>query len=256
MYPVVMIRGIIFDKDGTLFDYGKVWGPMMSDFIRKSLEKTHLSQEKSNMYRKELLQIIGVDDLGRIYPNGVIFSHDEFLKAFWRIFILTMRYRLSPFYVGSICYRFLHHNEDVVEGGISEDLFPDAEPVIRAAYERGYIIGIVTNDTTASAELFLEKMRIRKYVSFLRTKNSNTKRKPNPEALEEFCRETGIAPEEVAIVGDAIPDMEFGRNGKAGYLVAVLTGFGDEKELSALADAIYPDIRGILEDKVLFPEKC
>ena len=116
-----------------------------------------------------------------------------------------------------------------------------------------YIIGIVTSDTTSSTELFLERMEITSYVSFLRTKDSPTHKKPNPEAIREFCAQFSLESSEVAVIGDTVVDMEFGRAGKAGYCIAVLTGSGDKEGLSAVADAVYPGIRNILSDPILFP---
>ena len=247
------IKAILFDKDGTLFGYGRVWGPIMSDYIDRGLEGTGLDEAGRREYKDRLMRAAGFDSEGGTYPDGIIFSHKGFLRSFWRIFRLTVSYGLNPFYVGRLSYRFLRKNGDIVASAINEEHFPDAYPVIRKAYERGYIIGVVTNDTEASASVFMEKMRIRQYISFLRTKDGRTRRKPHPGALREFCREFGLRSEEVAVIGDSLSDMLFARNGKAGYAVAVMTGFGSREELSRYADAIYDDISGLAGDRVLFP---
>ena len=95
-------------------------------------------------------------------------------------------------------------------------------------------------------------MEITEYISFRRTKDSPTHKKPNPEAIREFCSEFNLESSEVAVVGDTIVDMEFAKEGKAGYAVAVLTGSGDIEGLGEKADAVYPELKDILSDPVLF----
>ena len=49
--------------------------------------------------------------------------------------------------------------------------------------------------------------------------------------------------------------MEFAKNGKVGYSVALLTGSGDKEALQKLSNVIYPELIDMLKDPVLFPQK-
>ena len=249
------IKGIILDKDGTLFRYGEVWGPVLSDAIENGLSRARMPEERKSECVADFCRIVGVDREGRTYPDGIIFRHDRLLLATLRILRMTFRYHMNPWRVWKSVKRILNHEGFDLNGTLSKMEFPGTRETIAALHGRGCRIGIVTSDNSASTELFLSRMGIREYISFLRTKDSPTHKKPNPEAIEEFCREYGLDPSEVAVIGDTLVDMEFGRQGKAGYVVAVLTGSGDEEGLRKAADAVYPELKDIMSDPVLFPER-
>ena len=266
------IKGIIFDKDGTLFDYGKVWGPVVRDAIYSGLQSINIPDDKKKECAYAFMRVLGVDADGNTYPDGIIFRHDRLIAAFFRVLAVTLHYHINPVKVGMLFRIFLSKDEKGIAKRISTmefpgvaDVFQDAKristmefpgvaDVFQEADRRGYRMGIVTNDSTVSTKLFLDRMGISQYIVFLRTKDSHVKAKPNPEALREFCQENGLESSEVAIIGDTLVDMEFAHQGKAGYRIAVLTGSGDLERLRKNADAVYPTLHDVLKDPVLFPE--
>ena len=247
------IRGIILDKDGTLFDYGEVWGPVLSEAIEKGMKKLRVPDEKREQCIDDFCRTVGVDRAGRTYPDGIIFSHDKLFRATLRILGLTFRYHLSPWMVWKIVKRILTHEDLRLSEHLAGMDFTDVCRTVKALAERGYILGIVTTDTENSTSLFLSRMGIAEYISFLRTKDSATHPKPNPEAIREFCKEYNLESSEVAVIGDTVVDMEFGVLGKVGYKVAVLTGSGDKERLTEEADVVYPSLKDIISDPILFP---
>ena len=56
------IKGVIFDKDGTLYNYSQVWGPVVKDYVDTILKTFSVRNEKKA--RQEIFEIIGVDSLG------------------------------------------------------------------------------------------------------------------------------------------------------------------------------------------------
>ena len=225
----------------------------MSDAIENGLSRARMPKERKSECVADFCRIVGVDGEGRTYPDGIIFRHDRLLLATLRILRMTFRYHMNPWRVWKSVKGIINHEDFGLKERLAHMEFPGVKEVIEAMHERGYIIGIVTTDTTVSTELFLEKMEIKQYIAFLRTKDSPTHRKPNPEAMKEFCRENDLESTEVAVIGDTLVDMEFGRLGKAGYTIAVLTGSGDRESLSEAADAVYPTLTDILHDPILFP---
>ena len=247
------IKGIILDKDGTLFRYGEVWGPVLSKAIEKGLSKAKLPDEKREECLADFYRVVGVDKDGNTYPDGIIFRHDRLLRATARILHITIRYRMNPWRVWKAVKGILNHEDFGIRERLDSLDFPGVRETIRTLHDSGYILGIVTTDTEESTSLFLSRMGIAEYISFIRTKNKKTHQKPNPEAIKEFCREYGFSSNEVAVVGDTIVDMEFAHQGKAGYAIAVLTGSGDNEKLSEIADVVYPALENILDDPILFP---
>lgn len=247
------IRGIILDKDGTLFKYGEVWGPILSQAIEKGLAKARMPEKRKNECIADFCKVVGVDGNGNTYPDGIIFRHDKLLMATLRVLRITFRYHMNPWRVWNSVKGILNHEDFDIRAHLATMDFPKVRETIKALYDHGYILGLVTTDTQESTELFLSRMGIAEYFSFIRTKDSQTHAKPNPEAIKEFCKENNLESEEVAVIGDTVVDMEFGHQGKVGYKIAVLTGSGDEKKLSECADMVYQSIEDIVTDPILFP---
>ncbi len=247
------IRGIILDKDGTLFSYGEVWGPVLSDAIEKGLREAGMPENRRHECMEDFCHAVGVDGDGRTYPDGIIFRHDKPLLATVRLLRITFRYHMNPWRVWKAVRNILDHKSFSIGDRLEKMEFPGVRETIKTLHDHGYVLGIVTTDTTASTELFLRHMGIKEYISFIRTKDSHSRPKPNPEAIREFCKEFGFENSEIAVIGDTVVDMEFGIQGKAGYRIAVLTGSGDKEKLMEDADIVYPTIEDIIKDPILFP---
>lgn len=249
-----VIRGIIFDKDGTLFNYAKVWGPVAGRAADMILMTFNIKSSKRDEVRNELFRKLGLDDEGHTYPDGILFNHDRKISAFRKLLFYCIKYRINPYKFQKIIFSFLRDPAEGVVPELKKMDFSAVQNLFEKLNDRNIKIGIVTNDTTSSAKTCLKCMGIDRYVAFLRTKESNCRRKPDAEAINQFSANFGIPPEEIAVVGDAVADMKFALNGKAAYRIALLSGSGDIETLSELADVVYPDITALTEDKILFPE--
>ncbi len=248
------IKAILFDKDGTLFNYGEVWGSIIAQSLENALPLKKLSAEKRERCLREFQIVIGVDKSGHTYSDGILFRHDRWISATWRLLKLCFRYNLSPIKVYQATVALAKRSDYGLKEKLENLDFPDVRTVFEACHQRGYIIGMVTNDTNISTSMFLEKMDAYKYISFIRTGESTScKHKPNPQAIKQLCQEKNLTSNQVCVVGDTIVDMQFAKNGKVGYTVAVLTGSGDKEALEKLSNAIYPTLKDILSDPVLFP---
>lgn len=246
------IKAILFDKDGTLFHYGSVWGSVIADSLKHKVPTGNLSEEKSEECLLELEKIVGIDRDGNSYKDGILFRHDKVIECSARLLFLILKYRLRP--IASI--KAFLSLVDRADHGLKEKLesydFSKTTEVIERCHEKGYILGIVTNDKKDSVSMFLEKMDPNGRIKFIEAGDGDSKRKPNPKAALKFMKNYGIRREELCIVGDTIIDMQFAKRASAGRRIALLSGSGDEKNLRKLSDAIYYDIEGILKDPVLF----
>ena len=223
------IKGVIFDKDGTLFPSAEFWGPIIEREARMSLSSFKLKKKDEDELVKKIGIVVGADGEGNTYKNGFLFRHDGFFVVnVLKMVYLCIRYRLSPFKVKAIMVGLSH-----VLGESVDDEFDRL-------------------DFTAVRTIF---SRLDQYVSFIRGKDSETKRKPSPMAINEFATKFGLTSDEIAIVGDTKADMDFARKGSVGYTVAILTGCGDEKMLRRLSDKVYPTIDCLIEDEVLFNKR-
>ena len=75
--------------------------------------------------------------------------------------------------------------------------------------------------------------------------------KPGPGMVLAFAETVGIAPHEVAMIGDSLHDLGAGRSAGAGLVVGVLTGPAVAAELAPHADHV---LRSIAELPALLAE--
>ncbi len=247
-----MKKGIIIDKDGTLFHYGYVWGKTVSDAVFSGLSRLGLKGDALDRTAHKFEVCFGVDRNGNNYSNGILFRPDLMPLAVAKLVFISLSQGLNPLRVKKVVFDEINGIGNRITKELVNKEFPGIRELFMRLKENGYIIGIVTNDDEHSARFFLDYVKISEYVDFMRCNGKGAKKKPNPEAFNQFIKEFGLKAEDVAVVGDTKSDMDFARRAKAGYKIAVLTGSGDEKLLGRKADAIYPTILDINSDRTLF----
>ncbi len=218
------IRGVVFDKDGTLFDFDKTWGPVTGRLIREETAGD-AAQEA------ELAKVLGFDLAhDRFFPGSlVIASTSDVVEAAVLPFTqdqdrdaLRARMRAATSEV-----------PQVVVGDLPM-LFSDMTSA-------GLTLGIATNDAEAPARANLAQFDLEQHFAFIAGMDSGFGSKPEPGQLMGFCDQTGIAPEHCVMVGDSLHDLHAGR--AAGMAtVGVLTGPAGADELAPHADVVLDSI--------------
>lgn len=245
------IKGIIFDKDGTLYDYVQVWAPVIKNVIRTVFISLNIKDSKEA--REHLYQIIGIDNEYNIYKDGIVFNHHKVVRAFFKLLGFCIKHRVNPFSFYLMMQKTLLRPADMIKEQLENIDFTPVQNLMDRIAENDIKIGVVTNDTTQSARACFKMMGITDDIEFLRSKESNCKKKPNPEAIKQFCTTFNLKPEEVCVVGDATSDMDFGKNGNCGYIVGLMTGSKDREGLAKHgADIIYDDITCLNNDNRIF----
>ena len=248
------MKGIIIDKDGTLFNYAYVWGGVVSKAIRDGFTELGLEGEKLDRLTMRFEELFGIDERGNNHKDGILFRPDLALITITKMVLSSLSAGLNPFKVKDKVFSKIMDMGAMIEKEIDNKEFPGIRELFKKLKDNGYAIGIVTNDCIATTKLFLKKMGAEEYVDFIRGEDSGTKKKPNPEAFHEFMKEFSLYAGDIAVVGDSMADMLFAKRGKAGYKIAVLTGSGDKKLLERMADKVYPTILDIENDSVLFKQ--
>ncbi len=217
------LRGLLFDKDGTLFDFHRSWGPWLAGFLGEiSRDQTHASR---------LSEALGFELKSQTFRPGSVFVHDtleEILDA-----VLP---HLPDWERGALAAYAIRETALVPQ----VPTVPLA-PLLAGFQARGLVLGVATNDNEAPAKAQLEAAGVRAYFPFIAGYDSGFGGKPATGMQRAFCATHGLAPQQVAMVGDSLHDMTSGRD--AGMVtVGVLTGTTSRAELEAVADVVLADI--------------
>jgi phosphoglycolate phosphatase len=223
-----MIDALLFDKDGTLFDFRISWGRWAAGFLAE------LSPDGA---RGPLLgRAIGFD------PATQSFAADSPVIAGTAADIAAA---LAP-HLGGIPVRDLTDRIDAAAGAAQMTEAVPLRPLLTTLRGRGLRLGVATNDSEVPARQHLEAHGITDFFDFIAGYDSGHGAKPGPGMCLAFAAACGIDPGRVVMVGDSRHDLEAGRS--AGMrTVAVLTGIAGAAELAPLADVVLTDI-GALPD--------
>lgn len=216
------IRAILFDKDGTLFDFQATWGVWARDLLR-DLSAGDPARAAA------MAEAIGFDAMRvRFLPESPVIAGTGHEAAML----------LAP-HVPQIDLPML---EARLERAAAEaPLVPAAplRPLLSRLRGAGFRLGVATNDFESVAREHLSD--VSDLFDFMAGFDSGHGGKPDPGMLLAFARSCGLAPGTVLMVGDSRHDLIAGRAAGMATL-AVLTGVAQAVDLADLADAVRPDI--------------
>ena len=218
-----MIDGIIFDKDGTLFDFNATWGA----WSRSMLESE--AQGDAALHAK-LADVLGYDlDAARFRPGSVVIAStvDETADAMLAV-------------LGGDKGALIARMKTAAQTVPQQEAAP-LVPYFDALKARGWALGIATNDNEETARRHLQTAGVLGVFDFVAGYDSGHGGKPAPGQLLAFCETTGVRPERAMMVGDSLHDLHAGR--AAGMIcVGVLTGPAPAEELAPYADVVLASI--------------
>lgn len=224
------IRGVLFDKDGTLIDYHRTWTSI-------NIRAAEHASGGDEALRDRLLEIGGQDPATRRVRGGSLLaaSNTQEIAAAWR-------QAGSPDDGGLVPAL----DRIFTEGAAGAAPVCDLPALFAQLSGRGLRLGVATSDSEAGARATLRTLGVDAGTLFVAGYDSGHGVKPQAGMAEAFIRHYGLAPSEVAVVGDNLHDMEMGRAAGCGLCVGVLTGTATREELAGAADHVI-DAIGSLE---------
>jgi len=224
------ITGILFDKDGTLFDFQATWGKCTEEVL------DHLAPDREAW--AGMAAAVGYDPSAhRFVPGSPIVAGtlDEIAAL------------LAPFRP-DLGVRAIERRLDAAALAVVADpayLFPAAAdlPALLAGLRgAGYALGVATHDSERGARTQLSSAGAIGHFDFIAGYDSGHGHKPGPGMLLAFAAASGIPPAEIVMVGDSRHDLEVARSARAALAVGVLTGPARREDLAPYADHILPSI--------------
>lgn len=230
------IKGILFDKDGTLLEFFKTWIPVAREVIDLLIDRYQLPPS----YRNKMAESIGLFADDTIDPDGSLSAGtnrdvaDDIIKAAPELAATDYATEYANIFTRVAKKRTLYPVDDML-------------PTLKVLKKKGLKMGISTADNIESAENFLKVTGARKYFDFIGADDGIMEPKPAPTYMRIFCERFSLSPEEVAVIGDTLTDMQFGKNAGAGLIIGVLTGTGTREELSPASHMVLPSIADVID---------
>ena len=218
------LDGLIFDKDGTIFDFAATWEAWAKAFL--------VRLAKGDRARAAALgRVIEFDlESGTFAPTSLVIAGTA----------------------GEVAVALRPHVPEMAEIDLLTILNEEAESapqqpavplvsLLTGLRARGLRLGVATNDAEGPARAHLAEAGVTGLFDFIAGYDSGFGGKPAPGQLLAFADQIGADPARIAMIGDSTHDLRAGR--AAGMTtVAVLTGLATEGTLAPLADCVLPDI--------------
>lgn len=221
------IRGLVFDKDGTLFDFHATWSAWCGGFIEALAEGDEARAGA-------LARALGFDlGTGQFVPESPVIAGTMEVPIARVMGVLPA--------LDEVWLRAMVMESTAAAAQV------EVTPLV-ALLDRlvaaGLTLGLATNDAELPARAHLARAGILGHFAFVAGYDSGHGAKPEAGPLSAFCAATGIPPSACAMVGDSTHDLDSGR--AAGMVtVAVLTGPASRADLEPHADVVLADIGGL-----------
>ena len=221
------IRGLVFDKDGTLFDFHATWSAWCDGFIRDLCGPDPRRIER-------LARRLDFDlDAGRFQPSSPM------IAGTMEVIVEAVREVVPEREEGALRHLIL-----TTSAAARQIEVTPLVPLIDRLVAAGMTLGIATNDNEAPAKAHLERAGILDRFAFVAGYDSGHGAKPTPGQLLAFCALTNIPPGDCAMIGDSTHDLDSGR--AAGMTtIGVLTGLATRADLAPHADVVLDDIAAL-----------
>jgi len=218
------VKGLLFDKDGTLFDFTRTWGGWAAGYLT----------QLANGDRQRAIEIANA--------VGFDFSDNSF--------------KPDSIIIANTTAEIAEELARIVEGQEPQRIYDDMnraaaeirpveavplKPLLNRFRADGRMLGVATNDTEEPTFANLESLGITELFDSILASDSGHIAKPAPDMLLAFATIVGLDPKQIIMVGDSAHDLLAGRAAGMGC-VGVLTGVAEADELAPLADVVLPNI--------------
>jgi len=217
------IRAILFDKDGTLVDFQRSFGPAVHEVM------LHLAGGDRAAYHRlaEVSRFVEADR--RFMPDSPLIA--EPTGVYGALWAAALGRPANAAFFAEID-RLLG---DATTRHLAAIGDPRALLTILAA--RGYRLGLLTNDAEMTARAHLRKLGLDDVLEFVAGYDSGFGAKPDAGPVVAFARAVGVPVSETAVVGDSLLDLAAARAAGA-IAIGVLTGPASSAVLAPHADAL------------------
>ena len=234
------VDAVVFDKDGTLVDFDRLWGPRTVRWVESLANLTGRPQLAAALYRA-----LGYDSHSAAFvpdgPLAIATTNDVYALAAGVLFQHGFGWHESWPLVTRAAANTLAAPPDAAE------IRPrgDVAGTLRRLRAAGVLVGVATNDERAFTKAMLVQMGVAGEVSSMVCADDGLPPKPDPAGLRRLASELGTIPARLAMIGDSANDMLFGRNAGVAACIGVSGGAGDAQSLERFADVVVAGVEEI-----------
>jgi phosphoglycolate phosphatase len=227
---------VIFDKDGTIIEFGAMWSGWAVALAEGLRAATGRGVEEP------LFEMLGYDAAtGSVQPGGGLAA-----TPMARLRERTRDVLVAEGVGDADAERALEaawHAPDPV--ALARPL-TDLAALFTRLRSAGRRIAVATTDDRDPTERTLAAFGLADAIDALLCADDGCAVKPAPDMVLRLCSDLDVPAERTAVVGDSPADLRMARAAGAGLVVGVLTGVGARSDLEPQADVVIGSVEGLL----------
>jgi phosphoglycolate phosphatase-like HAD superfamily hydrolase len=227
---------VVFDKDGTIIEFGPMWGGWalaLAEGLRAATDRA---------VEAPLFAMLGFDAAtGTVQPGGGL-AATPMTRLRERTRDLLMAAGLGPTDAEEALIAAWHPPDPVAMARPLADL----GALFGRLHEAGRRIAVATSDDRDPTERTLAALHVADAIDAMVCADDGVAVKPAPDMILHLCAVLDVAPARTAVVGDSPADLQMARGAGAGLIVGVLTGVGRRADLEPDADTVIGSVAELL----------
>lgn len=207
------MKGIIFDKDGTLLDFEAFWLPV-TDGVLKDLAHKFCVPAAAEETAKQKIGIHG----GKVGKNSVLCAgtYAQMSEIVRTVFSQFGTETAEKEMYRELCSAF---EANMFRGEVVPTT-PNLRELLQSLKTQGVKLFVATTDNLSITSVCLKKLGIEDLFDGVFTDGAGYPPKPDPYIIERITKEYFVPRDNLMMVGDTCTDLQFARNGriKAAYV--------------------------------------
>ena len=227
---VGLIKGIIFDKDGTLSNSEKCLLELAKtriEFAAKKFRELKINNLRITLLKGLLKSVYGLKKQA-LSANAslAIASKENNILSTATIFTLFgfdwfKSLSISEEIFDEVDILLMNNRENIPT---HRTLISGAFDLLFSLKEKGVGIALMTNDTQSGIEEFIFKNKLEGIFDYLWSAENNPS-KPKPEAVIELCKRMSLNPSECALISDADTDLKMAKKANISTVIGFTGGW-------------------------------
>ncbi len=224
------IKGILFDKDGTLLDFNATW---LEPYQRAA---AYLQSRFGSVAEAQMLL-----ERGGFIAETRTWRADSKLASGCNREILDFWSQVIGAPIEGDEQRAIEAIFNLPDAG-GKAAVEDLPSLFKKLRAHGLALGVATMDNEQNARRMLRTHRIDALFDFVCGADSGHGVKPEPGMVHAFCESCALLPQQVMMVGDSPRDLHMGKNAGVACSIGVLSGAHGHAELVAHGDYVLNNI--------------
>lgn len=228
------MKGIIFDKDGTLLDFEAFWLPVTDGVLKDLAHKFCVSAEAE----KSVKQKIGIHG-GKVGRNSVLRAgtYAQMSEIVRAVFSQFGTEAAEKEMYRELCSAF---EANMFRGEVVPTT-PNLRELLQSLKTQGVKLFVATTDNLSITSVCLKKLGIEDLFDGVFTDGAGYPPKPDPYIIERITKEYFVPRDNLMMVGDTCTDLLFARKGRI-KAAAYISQENDISFLSPSADYLIRDL--------------